>query len=88
MAAGRSGAESMVSDLEERIAPVRSAKVERAIVTRYRIGKGRHVMAYSIEGGKSFNMVLSHPEDSDPSTWNQSSVIEDMKKHFQGWDPW
>lgn len=53
-----------------------------------RIGKGRHVMAYSIAGGKSFNMVLSHPEHSDPSTWNQETVLEDMKRHFEGWDPW
>ncbi|OAG10630.1 FAD/NAD(P)-binding domain-containing protein, partial [Paraphaeosphaeria sporulosa] len=51
------------------------------------IGKGRHVMAYSIAGGKSFNMVLSHPEHSDPSTWNQHTVLEDMKRHFEGWDP-
>ncbi|KAF2440456.1 salicylate hydroxylase [Karstenula rhodostoma CBS 690.94] len=51
------------------------------------VGEGRHVMAYSIAGGKSFNMVLSHPEDSDPSTWNQNSVLEDMKRHFEGWDP-
>ncbi|KAJ4357435.1 uncharacterized protein N0V89_002010 [Didymosphaeria variabile] len=32
-------------------------------------------------------MVLSHPEDSGPSTWNQSNVIEDMKQHFESWDP-
>ncbi|KAF9735030.1 hypothetical protein PMIN06_000802 [Paraphaeosphaeria minitans] len=51
------------------------------------IGKDRHVMAYSIAGGKSFNMVLSHPEHSDPSMWNQHTVLEDMKRHFEGWDP-
>lgn len=44
-------------------------------------------MTYTIAKNKSFNMVLSHPEDSDPSTWEQSNVIGDMKKHFEGWDP-
>lgn len=45
-------------------------------------------MSYTIAGGKSFNMVLAHPEASDPTTWNQETVIEDMKRHFDGWDPW
>ncbi|KAF1975537.1 FAD/NAD(P)-binding domain-containing protein [Bimuria novae-zelandiae CBS 107.79] len=51
------------------------------------IGKERHVMSYTIAGGKSFNMVLSHPEHSDPSTWNQETVLKDMKHHFEEWDP-
>lgn len=45
-------------------------------------------MSYTIAGGKSFNMVLAHPEASDPTMWNQETVIEDMKRHFDGWDPW
>jgi salicylate hydroxylase len=44
-------------------------------------------MTYSIAGGKSFNMVLSHPSDTDPSTWKQETAVEDMKSHFAGWDP-
>jgi salicylate hydroxylase len=54
------------------------------------VGDLRHVMSYTIAGGKSFNMVLSHPDRSDPSTWNQQSpetILSDMKKHFHGWDP-
>ncbi|KAJ4293248.1 hypothetical protein N0V90_008530 [Kalmusia sp. IMI 367209] len=51
------------------------------------LGDQRHAVTYTIAGGKSFNMVLSHPEDSDPSTWNQDTVIEDMKRHFRSWDP-
>ena len=54
---------------------------------RHRVGDQRHVMSYTIAGGKSFNMVLSHPEASDPSTWNQNIVLENMKQHFEGWDP-
>ena len=47
----------------------------------------RHVMSYTIAGGKSFNMVLSHPDRSDPSNWNQQDALKDMRKHFEGWDP-
>lgn len=46
----------------------------------------RHVMTYPISSGKSFNMVLSHPESSDPSTWNRDAELQDMMKHFEGWD--
>lgn len=56
-----------------------------AIYTR--VGHSRHVMTYTIAGGRSFNMVLSHPETSDSSTWRQETALEDMKRHFQGWDP-
>jgi salicylate hydroxylase len=51
------------------------------------VGDMRHVMSYTIAGGKSFNMVLSHPETSDPSTWKQETALADMKQHFEGWDP-
>jgi salicylate hydroxylase len=46
----------------------------------------RHVMSYTIAAGKSFNMVLSHPETSDPATWRQGTELEDMRNHFEGWD--
>lgn len=52
-----------------------------------RIGDQRHVMTYAIAGGKFFNLVLSHPEDSDPSTWQQETAIQEMKQHFRDWDP-
>lgn len=58
-----------------------------SMVNWHRVGDKRHVMTYSIAGGKSFNMVLSHPEDSDPSTWRQETAVPDMKQHFKGWDP-
>jgi salicylate hydroxylase len=44
-------------------------------------------MTYTISSGKSFNMVLSHVDHSDPSTWKQETAIEDMKEYFRGWDP-
>jgi len=44
-------------------------------------------MTYTIAGGDSFNMVLSHVDHSDPSEWNQKTAIDDMKEHFREWDP-
>jgi salicylate hydroxylase len=52
-----------------------------------RIGEDRHVMTYTIASGKSFNMVLSHVDHSDPATWKQETAVEDMKNYFKGWDP-
>ncbi|KAF2801272.1 salicylate hydroxylase [Mytilinidion resinicola] len=51
------------------------------------IGEDRHVMTYTIAGGKSFNMVLSHVDRSDPATWRADTAIEDMHKYFHDWDP-
>lgn len=48
----------------------------------------RHVMTYSIAAGKSFNMVLSHPaqSDSDPVPGNHKDTVAEMRHHFSGWD--
>lgn len=51
------------------------------------IGEGRHVMTYTIAAGSSFNMVLSHVDDSDPATWKPEDAIKEMRAHFSGWDP-
>lgn len=32
-------------------------------------------------------MVLSHPDDTDPETWNQDEALDNMRKEFEGWDP-
>ena len=44
-------------------------------------------MTYTIASGQSFNMVLSHIDHSDPSTWKPGTELEDMKSYFTGWDP-
>lgn len=44
-------------------------------------------MTYTIASGRSFNMVLSHRNQSDPATWNKSTALEDMRNEFSGWDP-
>lgn len=51
------------------------------------IGPERHVMTYTIAAGKSFNMVLSHIDHSDPSTWKPENAITEMREYFRGWDP-
>lgn len=44
-------------------------------------------MTYTIGAGKAFNMVLSHPDHTDPSTWDPRKAVDDMKAEFVGWDP-
>ncbi|BEI83393.1 hypothetical protein CcaverHIS002_0312610 [Cutaneotrichosporon cavernicola] len=52
------------------------------------IGPERHVMSYPISGGKTFNMVLSHPHEGpiDP-TATQEQLIGEMRNNYEGWDP-
>ncbi|KAK1996669.1 FAD binding domain-containing protein [Colletotrichum falcatum] len=53
------------------------------------IGENRHVMTYTIAAGQSFNMVLSHKDHRDPSTWQekpQEEILREMRAEFQGWD--
>lgn len=60
-----------------------------SLTMRYRIGEDRHVMTYTIAAGESFNMVLSHRDCRDPSTWQQkgqADVLKEMRAEFQGWD--
>jgi hypothetical protein len=65
---------------------VLSLNYEDSVDFLVRIGDQRHVMTYIIGAGKSFNMVLSHPDHSDPSTWDQATALADMRREFQGWD--
>lgn len=51
------------------------------------IGPGRHVVGYMIAGRSTYNLVLSHPETTEPETWDQSTALEEMHQQFDGWDP-
>ncbi|PSR76326.1 hypothetical protein BD289DRAFT_446730 [Coniella lustricola] len=52
------------------------------------IGEDRHVMTYSIAGGRSFNMVLSHRDKGDPAQFrHEEDILGDMRREFDGWDP-
>ncbi|OJD36897.1 salicylate hydroxylase [Diplodia corticola] len=50
------------------------------------LGPSRHVVTYTITGGAAVNVVLIHPEPSDPSTWKQETALTDMKEQFVGWE--
>jgi hypothetical protein len=47
----------------------------------------KHAMTYRISSGKTFNTVLAHKDDSDPSLWTSNSARRDMEDHYDGWDP-
>jgi hypothetical protein len=44
-------------------------------------------MSYTMNSGETFNMVLSHIDRSDPSTWTAKFAKEDILTEFGGWDP-
>lgn len=44
-------------------------------------------MTYCIAGGKTFNMVLSHVDHSNPATWSDDTAVSDMRANFAQWDP-
>lgn len=44
-------------------------------------------MTYPIAGGKTFNMVLSHVDWTDPSTWDSKTAVAEMRACFGDWDP-
>jgi salicylate hydroxylase len=52
-----------------------------------RLGDKRHVMTYVIGAGKTFNMVLSHPDDGSGWDTTEEETIANMRKEFEGWDP-
>lgn len=56
------------------------------------IGHDRHVMSYPINGGKTFNMVLSHPAPvaaaaAEPPASDAAQMLDEMRKNYIGWDP-
>ena len=57
------------------------------VLTYYRIEDQRHVMTYMIASGTTMNLVLSHPDSSDPASWDQTQALDGMRNHFEGWDP-
>ena len=46
-------------------------------------------MTYTMSSGKSFNMVLSHQDSSDPSTWptDPDERLKQMRSYYADWDP-
>lgn len=46
-------------------------------------------MSYVIGSENKFNMVLSHPDNSDGKDWSQDQAkhLADMRQEFKDWDP-
>lgn len=62
--------------------------VEKADLSLW-VGEQRHVMSYPISGGKTFNMVLSHPDDGSATDTPkpQDELLKEMRDNYKGWDP-
>jgi salicylate hydroxylase len=50
-------------------------------------GPGAHAVAYSLRGGKMFNIVLLVPDNLPPGVSRQAGSVEEMRELFVGWDP-
>jgi salicylate hydroxylase len=50
-------------------------------------GPGAHAVAYSLRGGKMFNIVLLVPDNLPAGVSRQAGSVEEMRELFVGWDP-
>lgn len=51
------------------------------------IGPDAHAVAYSLQGGKMYNIVLLVPDDLPPGISRQPGSIDEMRALFKNWDP-
>ncbi|EYE97466.1 putative monooxygenase [Aspergillus ruber CBS 135680] len=51
------------------------------------VGPGAHAVAYSLRGGRMFNVVLLVPDNLPPGVAREAGSIEEMRGLFGGWDP-
>ncbi|OJJ82500.1 putative monooxygenase [Aspergillus glaucus CBS 516.65] len=51
------------------------------------VGPGAHAVAYSLRGGKMFNVVLLVPDNLPPGVAREAGSVEEMRGLFGGWDP-
>jgi salicylate hydroxylase len=54
---------------------------------RFWIGPAAHVVAYSVRGGKQYNLVLLVPDTLPPDVSRSSGDISEMRDIFTKWDP-
>ncbi|KAJ5124500.1 uncharacterized protein N7515_008325 [Penicillium bovifimosum] len=54
---------------------------------RFWIGDGAHVVAYSLRGGRMFNVVLLVPDTLPEGVAREAGNVEEMRRLFVGWDP-
>lgn len=51
------------------------------------IGDGRSAMTYMIYESTVLNMVMSHRDDVDTTSWTPDEYMREVKSLFKGWDP-
>lgn len=54
---------------------------------RFWAGPDAHVVAYSMRGGKMYNVVLLVPDDLEEGVSRTQGDIDEMRNLFEGWDP-
>jgi salicylate hydroxylase len=54
---------------------------------RFWAGPDSHVVAYSMRGGKMYNVVLLVPDDLEEGVARTEGDLDEMRKLFEGWDP-
>jgi len=54
---------------------------------RFWAGPDAHAVAYSMRGGKMYNVVLLVPDDLEEGVARTEGNVDEMKKLFEGWDP-
>jgi salicylate hydroxylase len=69
---------------------IRDPKLEEMVripACRFWAGPDAHAVAYSIRGGKMYNVVLLVPDDLEEGVSRTQGNVEEMMKLFEGWDP-
>jgi salicylate hydroxylase len=69
---------------------IQDAKLREMVQTpgcRFWTGPDAHAVAYSIRGGKMYNVVLLVPDDLEEGVARTEGNVDEMKKLFEGWDP-
>ncbi|KAL1304683.1 hypothetical protein AAFC00_003638 [Neodothiora populina] len=51
------------------------------------VGPGAHVVAYSVRGGKQYNIVLLVPDNLPEGVAKQTGELSEMRELFTTWDP-
>lgn len=69
---------------------IQDEKLRKMVETpgcRFWAGPDAHAVAYSIRGGKMYNVVLLVPDDLEEGVARMQGNVDEMKKLFEGWDP-
>ncbi|CAH0041864.1 unnamed protein product [Clonostachys rhizophaga] len=51
------------------------------------IGEQGHIMAYPIDNGQAYNVVMPHPGKATLGKWNEPGDLNEMRQNYQTYDP-